>query len=78
MLVVDEFQSAVVATPLWVTTYFGCHALVVVEVVSVFEYGTEPEFECTVLFIPIERVEVVPDETVKVVAVVTSAPISGQ
>lgn len=62
--VVDEFQPAIVTVPLWVPTNFECDALLVLEVVFVFEYVSNAEFERTRILVPIERVQVVSDEAV--------------
>ena len=43
VLIIDEFEPAIVATPLRITTHFECYALVVVEVVPVFKHITDAE-----------------------------------
>ena len=75
VFIVDEFYSTVVATPLGITTDFECEPFVVLEVVAVFEYVTDAKFERTSVFVPVERVQIVTDEAVQLVAVVTSSPI---
>jgi hypothetical protein len=63
MLLEYEFEPAIVATPLRITTHFECDSFVVLEVVAVFKHVTDAEFDCTSLFIPVERVQVIPNET---------------
>jgi len=75
VLIVDELQSTVVATPLRITTDFECETFVVIKAVPVFKHVTNTEFKYTSLFVPVERVQVVADEAVQLVAVVTGAPI---
>jgi len=72
VFIVDEFYLTVVATPLGITTDFECDPLVVLEAVAVFEYITDAKFERTSVFVPVEGVQVVPNEAVQLVAVVTS------
>ena len=62
VLIVDAFYPTIVATPLRIATDFECDPLVVLEVVPVFEYITDAEFERTSVFVPVERVEIVADE----------------
>jgi len=76
VFVVDEFQATVVTVPLRVATDLKRDALVVVEVVPVFEYVTDAKLECTPVFVPVERVEVVVDETVQLVAPFRSDPVA--
>jgi len=75
VFVVDEFQAAIVTVPLWVAVQFERDPLVVLEIVAVSEYVTDAEFECTLVFVPVERVEIVTDETVQLVAVFSGAPV---
>jgi len=75
-LVVDEFHPAVVAVPLWVAADFERESFLMVEVVAIFQYVADPELECTLRFVPVEGVEVVADEAVKIVAVVAVAPVT--
>jgi hypothetical protein len=76
MLIVDELQSTVVATPLWLTTHLEGEAFGVGEVVPVFEYGTDAEFDRTSIFGPVEGVQIVPDEAVQVVSLFPIPPVS--
>jgi hypothetical protein len=48
----------------------------VLEIVTIFEYVTDATFECTSVFVPVERVEVVANEPMQLVALVTSAPVA--
>jgi len=78
VLIEDEFKSAIVPSPLRVPADFECDSFVVLEAVPVFEYVTDAEFDCTCVLVPVERIQVVPDEAVQVVAVVAGAPIPGR
>ena len=77
-LVVNDFHPAVVAVPLWVAADFECESFLMGEVVAVFQYVADAEFECALCFVPVERVEVVADEAVKFVAIVAVAPVAGR
>jgi hypothetical protein len=62
VLIVDELQSTVVTTPLWLTTHLEREAFGVGEVVPVFECVTNAEFDCTLILVPVEGVQIVPNE----------------
>jgi len=64
MLIVDQFDATIITTPLRIPTHFESETLVVLEVVPVFEDVTDTEFECTAFLVPIERVQIVPNEAV--------------
>ena len=75
-LVVDELYPAGVTVPLWVAVDVECDSFLMIEVVAVLQYVADAELECALRFVPVESVEVVADEAVKFVAVVTSAPVA--
>jgi len=72
---VDEFKSAISTVPLWIATDFECETFVVLEAVSVFKHITDAEFECALVLAPLERVEIIADEAVQLVAIITIPPI---
>ena len=76
LLFVDEFQAAVVTVSLREGPNFERDTLVMLEIVSLFEHVIDIEFECTPVFVPVERVEVVTDETVQFVAFFSVASIA--
>ncbi len=78
VFIADELSSSVVATPLRITTHFQRDTLVVIEVVPIFEDITDTQFDCTAVLVPVDRVEVVPDEAVQVGAIITIPPIAGR
>ena len=75
-LVVDEFYPAVVTVPLWVAVNFERDSFLMVEVVAVFQHVANAELQRAPILVPVERVEVVADEAVKLVAVVAGAPVA--
>lgn len=75
-LVVHELQPTIVTVPLWVAAYFEGDALLVLEVIAVPEYITDAELQRTMVFVPAERVEVVTDEAVQFIAIVTVTPVA--
>ncbi|MFB6254650.1 MAG: hypothetical protein ABEI06_08575 [Halobacteriaceae archaeon] len=61
---------------LWVAFYCKRDTFLRREVVPVFEDITDAELQRTPVIVPVEGVEIVPDEAVEVVAVRLGAPIS--
>ena len=75
-LVVGEFYPAVVTVPLWIAVNFERESFLMIKVIAVLQHVADAELERTPCFVPVERIEVVADEAVKFVAIVTGAPVT--
>ena len=70
-LVVDEFDPAVVTVPLWIAVDVERDSFLMGEVVAVLQHVADAELQRALRFVPVERVEIIADETVKDQAGVT-------